>query len=81
MINELTFYIIITVLNFFLFSKIGTNIFLLHSSDILLDQKMLLNSLVSHTIIMSLRHFQTSIGMSLDPNVLCVFIIFKISFI
>jgi hypothetical protein len=33
--------------------KIGTNILLLHSSGILLDRKIVLNSLVSHTIAIS----------------------------
>jgi hypothetical protein len=38
---------------------------------------MILNSLMSHTIATSLRHFHTSIGMSSGPNALLVFIIFK----
>jgi hypothetical protein len=78
MTHELNSSVISTTLNISLFLKIGTNILLLHSSDILLDRKMILNSLVSHTIAIFPRHLHTSIGMSSGPNALPVFIFLKI---
>jgi hypothetical protein len=52
MTHELNSSVISTILNiFFLFLKIGTDIFFLYSSSILLDRKMILNSLVSHAIV------------------------------
>jgi hypothetical protein len=74
MTYELNFSVISITLNIPLFLKISTNILLLHSSVILLDRKMILNSLVSHTIATSLRHLHTSIGISSGPNALSIFI-------
>jgi hypothetical protein len=46
---------------------------------ILFDQKIWLNNLVSQTIVISPRHFHTSIGIPSGPIALPSFILFKAS--
>ncbi|PWZ18983.1 Mitochondrial import inner membrane translocase subunit TIM22-3 [Zea mays] len=63
----------------FLNALIGTNVLRRHSSGILFVRKMVLKSLVSHTIAMSTRHLHTLIGIPSGPIAFPTFILFSAS--
>ncbi|KAK9101439.1 hypothetical protein Scep_024869 [Stephania cephalantha] len=62
-----------------LFLKIDTSVLLLQSIDIRFDFKILLKSFVNQVNPISPKHFQTSMGISSEPHVFPIFIIFNAS--